>query len=212
MGIVNMFRRLVATRQPVPKVQRPRNRARCGQKPASIRHKLPSHPVTAHKPTYPKRKCDSRPGKCSQRQALIVFHGTPSAENARSIMRHGWLAGSGNALGDGLYLSTNLDEAKGYAGLGGVIVKCAFLPKRECWWNTDLAGRFSRWCTQNGVQQDNSARTAFLRREGFDVLRQGSIVVILRAQFANPSAYKFRPRGLRILGVYRADTGERIRI
>lgn len=146
------------------------------------------------------------------RRAFVAYHGTPSVTNARDILRNGWLAGSGNALGDGIYLSLNINEAKRYATSDGVVIKCIIRPKRSCSWTQKQDHQFCHWCKRHAVKPDNSARTAFLRGRGFDVLRQGNTLVVLRPQFVNPSAYKFRPRGLRIVGVYHAVTDRRLRV
>jgi len=143
--------------------------------------------------------------------SLVAFHGTPSAQNAADIMKNGFLAGNGNALGAGVYFSTDLNEAKGYAR-GGVYLKCAIRLGRTATWDNGLAQRFQAWCQRRNVPSDPNARTAFLLHEGFDTLRSGKVLVVLRPLFANPAAHKVKLRQVRVLGVFRADNDQKIRV
>ena len=146
------------------------------------------------------------------KQFQVVFHGTPSPSNAADILKNGFLAGAGNALGSGVYFSTNINEAKGYARGTGVYLKCTIRPKRVCTWDTHIDQRFRAWCTQRKVHPDANARTAFLLHEGYDTLQAGTVLVALRPLFANPTAHKVKLRQVRVIGVFRADNDQRIRV
>ena len=50
-----------------------------------------------------------------------LYHGTPEVQNVNDILNYGFLIGSGNSCGSGLYLA-DLQTAKGYAkGTGGIM-------------------------------------------------------------------------------------------
>jgi hypothetical protein len=122
------------------------------------------------------------------------------------------MAGSGNAYGSGVYFSTNLQEAKGYCQGNGVYLKCLIRSRRTCTWNRQMQAAFEAWCKKKNAVQDQNARSAFLLQSGHDTLRTGSIVVVLRPQFSNPSAHKARLHQVRILGVYRGDTDKKLKV
>lgn len=143
---------------------------------------------------------------------VIAYHGTPSASNARSIFRDGFMAGGGNALGDGIYLATDLTTAKTYAGSTGVYLKCLVKLGRTCFWGPPMQARYAAWCQRRGVRQDNSAMTAFLLQHGYNTLQNGKVVVVLAPQFANPSAWKRKNRHVKLLSVHRASDGVRIKV
>jgi hypothetical protein len=143
----------------------------------------------------------------------IAYHGTPSAENARSIVRHGFMVGSGNAAGDGIYLSTAVSTAKSYAGSRGVYLRCRVHLSRVCTWSSALQSRYAAWCLNRGVRSDNSARTAFLIQHGFDGVVNAGTIVVLAPQYANPTAWKRkRSRKVRVLSAYNAATGKQINL
>jgi hypothetical protein len=147
----------------------------------------------------------------NNKKSFIAYHGTPSTENAKSIVRHGWMVGSGNAAGDGIYLAQDLATAKSYAGSQGVYVKCR-VSGSVCQWTHAIQAQHDAWCAARGVRQDNSARTAFLIQQGFEVLQTGTVLVVLAPQFANPTAYKRKDRRIRILGIYRASDDRRVKV
>jgi hypothetical protein len=60
-----------------------------------------------------------------QKHWSIYFHGTPNANNARSILRRGWKIGPSG----GLYFAKDQATAKTYAGPHGVVLKCVVHPK-----------------------------------------------------------------------------------
>jgi hypothetical protein len=178
-----------------------------GQVPGSIsraRHQFFSQgtPLRNRRPTF---RC--RPGG-----QIIAYHGTPSTANARSILRDGWKVGSGNSAGDGVYFARDLATARIYAGNGGVYLKCRILLGRSCRWDGRMESIFKKWCDARGATRDGSAKTAFLRHQGYDTLTDGKVVVILQPQYANPEAWKKKDRRIRILGVYRASDGRRTRV
>lgn len=143
---------------------------------------------------------------------LVAYHGTPAAINAADILKNGFLAGSGNAHGSGVYFSSARDEAKSYAGSKGVYLKCAIRPRRIAHWDSSMDQRFQAWCKKHNVRPDTNARTAFLLREGYDMLRTGTTVVVLRPLFVNPTAHKLKLRQVRILGVFSAANDKRVRV
>ena len=145
-------------------------------------------------------------------QAVIAYHGTPSTKNAGDILRNGFMVGHGNVYGDGIYFTTDANEAKGYAGSGGVYLRCRIGLGKTCNWDNGLKKQFQQWCKRRRVDEDQSAQTAFLLARGFDTLRSGSVVVVLQPQYANPSAHKRKLRRVRILSVHRASDGRRIRV
>ena len=147
-----------------------------------------------------------------QGRKIIAYHGTPSVENARSILRHGFLVGHGNAYGDGVYFASDVATAKSYAGTAGVYLRCLLEARRPCQWTTALQGQYQQWCRTRGVSPDNSAMTAFLLQQGFDLLRANNIVVALRPQMANAAAWKQKDRRIRILGIHRASDDRPVRV
>ncbi|HEY9172726.1 MAG TPA: hypothetical protein VI136_10625 [Verrucomicrobiae bacterium] len=146
------------------------------------------------------------------RGRVVAYHGTPSATNARSICRDGFMAGGGNALGDGIYLATDLATAKSYAGSAGVYVKCLVTLGRTCVWGAPMQARYAAWCQRHGVQQDNSAMTAFLLRNGYNTIQNGKVVVVLSPGYRNPTAWKRKSRFIRVLSVHRASDGARVNV
>ncbi len=146
------------------------------------------------------------------RGRVIAYHGTPSAVNARSILRDGFMAGGGNALGDGVYLATDLATAKAHAGGTGVYLKCSVKLGRTCFWGPPMQARYAAWCQRRVVRQDNSAMTAFLLQHGYNTLQNGKVVVVLAPQFANPTAWKRKSRLIKVLSVHRASDDARVRV
>lgn len=143
---------------------------------------------------------------------VIAYHGTPSIENAQSIIRDGWMAGPGNALGDGIYFARDVATAKGYAGTQAVYLKCSVRLGRSCHWNSTLQSQFTAWCKRRNVNPDASAKTSFLLHKGYRTLVEGNVIVVLTPLYANPSAHKRRDNRIRVLGVYRAADDKRIRV
>lgn len=143
---------------------------------------------------------------------VIAYHGTPSASNARSILHHGFMAGGGNALGDGIYLATNVATAKSHAGSAGVYLKCAVRLGRTCFWGPGLQARYAAWCEKRGVRQDNSAITGFLVQNGYNTLQNDEIVVVLIPQFANPTAWKRKTRQIKVLSIHRATDDKKMHV
>lgn len=160
------------------------------------------HPAPAHAAAP-----QSKPGKAGGR---IAYHGTPDMANARSIQCHGWMVGSGNAHGDGIYLAQNLATAKSYAsGPAGVYLKC-HVSGRVCQWTAAMQAHYAAWCQKRGVRPDNSAKTAFLLKLGYEILQAGNVLVVLVPQMANPTAWKRKDRRIRVLGIYRAADDRRM--
>jgi hypothetical protein len=148
----------------------------------------------------------------SNGQQIIAYHGTPDQANAASIIKHGWMVGPGNGLGDGLYFSQSLPEAKGYTRTSGVYLRCRIDLGRSAQWTPQLQKEYQRWCKERNVQANNSAITAFLRQRGYSTLTSGNVVVVLWPQSANPSAWKRKFRNIRVLSVHRASDDARIRV
>ena len=143
---------------------------------------------------------------------ILAYHGTPRKENVKSILNDGWMVGGGNNFGDGIYLAKDLNTAKSYAGSSGVYIKCLVALGKSCNWNSIVRKHYSDWCKQKGVQQDNSAITAFLIKRGINTLQNGNIVVVLSPQYKNASAWKCKNHRIRILSVHRAVDDQRIRV
>ncbi len=191
-------------------------------RPRTYTSKSPyKRPLTGRKPSGFHKKQGAKKGWNSRSRAqnklitqkeIIAFHGTPTAQNAADILKNGFLAGAGNALGSGVYLSTNLTEAKAYARGTGVYLKCVVKPKRICMWDNRFDQQFRAWCAQHNVHPDTNARTSFLLRQGYDTLQAGTVLVALRPLFANPTAHKVKLRQVRVLGVFRADNDRKIRV
>jgi len=146
------------------------------------------------------------------RGRVVAYHGTPSVTNARSILKDGFMAGGGNALGDGIYLAIDLSTAKGYTGSTGVYLKCLVKLGRTCMWGPSTQARYAAWCLRHGVQQDNSAMTGFLMRNGFNTVQNGKVVVVLSPGYRNPTAWKRKSRFIRVLSVHRVADGARIKV
>jgi len=143
---------------------------------------------------------------------IIAFHGTPSSTNAKSILKDGWMVGSGNAFGDGIYFATDTSTAKQYAGSSGVYLKCRIQLGRSCSWNEEKKREYADWCRRKGVNQDNSAMTAFLIQTGFNSVRHNNIIVMLAPQYSNPTAWKRKQYKIRILSIHRASDDQKISV
>lgn len=143
---------------------------------------------------------------------VTVYHGTPNLENARSIVRQGWVVGTGNAYGDGVYATTDRKVAASYAGAAGYIVKANLYPGKVAVWNSRLDGEFRKWCAANSCSADMSARTAFLLSKGFRTLRDGAVYIVLLRGYRNPAATKIRLKRLRVQHVERAADGKTVRV
>jgi len=211
--ITQLGRQIPAAPPPRPQSARPQaggmrqNPPRMRRKPGN-RPPRPMH--TPGRRRQDSRGSNTRPRTDSQ-WTCIVYHGTPNRDNAKAIFRNGFLVGRGNAAGDGVYFATDPSVAKGYAGAQGIILKCQ-VRGRCCQWNDQLQRQYSRWCADNAIRQDNSARTAFLILRGFDLLRTGEVIVVLSPQMVNPSAWQQKDRRIRVLGAYDSSATRRIRV
>lgn len=141
---------------------------------------------------------------------MTVYHGTPSAASAKGIISRGFFVGGGNACGDGVYFSTSTATAKTYAGSGGVYLKVRLKPGRVCTMNPKLQTAYGTWCRRHGIPQNNSSLTGFLLHRGYQTLINGNIVVLLRPQTVNASAYARKDRRVRIISVHRSSDDKRI--
>jgi hypothetical protein len=209
MGLIHYFLRFIDDGR-VGKVPQS-----SGRKRPLLRNKKWKRVPVKHSPQRPHRRNPALAVKngLGGRSGFIAYHGTPMAGNAKSILRDGWMVGSGNAYGDGIYLSKDIRVAQNYAGAGGVILKCRISPKRCAKWQGSLPAQYQQWCTQRNIPQNNSAKTAFLLQQGFHTLLVDSnTVVVLLPQYANPSAWKRKIEGLKVLSVHRASDYQRIRL
>lgn len=144
---------------------------------------------------------------------LTAYHGTPSLDNVKSILKDGWMVGRGNVMGDGIYLANNIRTAKSYAGTNGYYLKCVINARRKAVWGDSLSARYAKWCQAKGVTSDNSARSAFLIQNGFDVAQNGNVLIVLAPQYVNPTAWKKkRSRKIRVIGIYRASDDRRVSV
>lgn len=151
-------------------------------------------------------------GGARRGREIVAYHGTDTVANARSMVRDGWMIGNGNLLGDGVYFARDFATAKGYAGSGGLVVKCRIRTGRQARQSAALGRELAQWCRRRGVANDNSARTAYLLQQGYDTLIDGRTIVVLAPRYANPSAWKHRIRGIKILSVHRASNGSRVHV
>jgi hypothetical protein len=122
------------------------------------------------------------------------------------------MTGRGNGLADGIYFSRNVATAKTYASTSGVLVKCRLRLGKTCTWDAQMQQRFTQWCQARGVMADNSGKTAYLLRHGFETMQSRDVIVLLAPQFANPTAWKRKDRRIRILSVHRAADDQRIHV
>lgn len=212
---MSIWKRMIAAIFPVQS-GRPRS-GRPGKAPRFRRRRWRKSPPP-HGKAFPHPRAGGAPnahqnGPRARIDEVVAYHGTKSPEIAKSIFRDGWQTGTGNALGDGTYFTTDLSTAKGYTGgAGGVYLKCAIRLGRVCTWDGASQARYAEWCRRHAVTPNGSAITAYLLRHGFDTVRSGNILVVLAPQYANPTAWKrWNPR-IRILGVYRASDDQRIRV
>jgi hypothetical protein len=154
---------------------------------------------------------NGRAGPAPAGRTVIAYHGTPTIENAKSILRHGWVTGAGNAAGDGKYFALDMATAKSYAGSQGVYLKCRIRLGKCCaQWTHALQRQFQGWCQARGITQDNSARTAFLLNQRYDTLMNGNVVVVLSPQM--PAAYKTKDHRIRVVSIHRASDGCSVRV
>lgn len=213
MNILQHLRRIWLQRPP-PRIRPPRGRKQQRLHGGGGNHHRPRPPrsfrLTAVRGLHRLFSGSSKPNL--MRGRVVAYHGTPSVTNARSIVRDGFMAGGGNALGDGIYLATDLATAKGYSGSTGVYVKCLVTLGRTCIWGAPMQARYAAWCQRHSVQQDNSAMTAFLLRNGFNTIQNGKVVVVLSPGYRNPTAWKQKSRFIRVLSVHRASDGARLNV
>ncbi|MBK8091752.1 MAG: hypothetical protein IPK32_07150 [Verrucomicrobiaceae bacterium] len=170
------------------------------------------HKAKATTPSRPKGLIRLFKPTKARESHVIAYHGTPQVENARSILRHGWMVSTGNAYGDGVYLAADLVTAQGYARGGGVIIKCRVRLSRCCQWDSSWQQRYDDWCRKRKVIADNSAKTAFLIQAGMRVLRAGSILVVLSPQYANATAWKLRRPEIKILSIHSSSDMKSINV
>lgn len=157
-------------------------------------NKFSSSPVASKAQNY----------KDQSKEKIIAYHGTPFEENAKSIIRDGWKIGGGNAHGDGIYFSTDVNVAKSYSGSNGIILKCLITPVKCAYWGQKFQNNFLSWCQKRKIPADNSAKTAFLLQNGFRTLMAGNIVVVLMPQYANQAAWKKKINTIKILSTNKA--------
>ena len=146
----------------------------------------------------------------SRPASVAVYHGTQTLESARSIVRHGWIVGTGNALGDGVYTTTSVDVAKSYATASGYVLQAQLDPGKSTAWTPTLAQAFQAWCKSRGCVADMAARTAFLKYRGFHTLQEGNVYVVLYLGLRNPAATKVKVKRLRVVRVFDAATGRTV--
>jgi Poly(ADP-ribose) polymerase catalytic domain len=157
----------------------------------------PSKPPAAH-------------GSPLRRGEMLAWHGTQSLANVKSILTHGWVVGTGNAIGDGVYATTDISVAKSYAGSAGYVLKLAIKTGRVAAWSTSLQTNFTNWCTRQQCSADMSAKTAFLLSQGFNTLHEGNIVVVLLRAYRNPLAAKIRTHRVRVISAVPTGGGKEI--
>ncbi len=145
-----------------------------------------------------------------RRGEILAWHGTPNRANAKSILTHGWVVGNGNAMGDGVYASTDISVAKGYAGSAGCVLKLAIKAGRVATWSSSFEAKFNTWCTSQHCPADMSAKTTFLLAQGFNTLREGKVIVILLRAYRNPLAAKIRTRRIRVVSAVDPQDGKEI--
>lgn len=148
----------------------------------------------------------------SRQRTVIAYHGTPTLQNAQSILRDGWMVGNGNLYGDGLYFSTKRETAKGYARGNGAYLKCSIRIGRTCHWNSKIQSQFDAWCRKRHVAADNSAKTAFLLQKGFHTLKSDDVIVVLQPAYRNATAWKRKQNRVRVLSVHSSTDDRRIRV
>jgi hypothetical protein len=141
---------------------------------------------------------------------LTVYHGTKDISAVKSIRRDGWQIGSGNGHGDGIYFSTDYNEAKAYAGSSGVVIKCQVFPGKSTTWNNSLEKQYQKWCSNKKILPDSSAKTAFLLKHGYKTLRAGTILVVLKPQFNNHTAWRQKVKEIQVCSVHNPDSKKRI--
>lgn len=214
----NLFRKQASgTKQRFSLGGRRRHRHRRPQKsagrPKTPQVKLPTQKAQPSPGWFFSRSKQSRISDSRlQKGELLAWHGTPGLPNVKSILTHGWVVGNGNAVGDGVYSSSDFGVAKGYAGSSGYVLKLALKPGRMATWSTSLQRRFAKWCSLHNCTSDMSAKTAFLLTQGFQTLREGNVFVVLLRAYRNPLAAKIRTRRIRIIGAVRASDGQEINL
>jgi hypothetical protein len=141
------------------------------------------------------------------RRGTTAYHGTPSLDNAKDILKKGWAIGLGNAFGDGVYCATDLATAKSYAGGAGVVMKVV-VRGRTATWTPQLQAKFAKWCAEQKCPADSSAKSVFLLAQGFRVLRSGNVLVVLMRAYRNHMASKIRTRCIDVVSIIKADGRE----
>ena len=95
----------------------------------------------------------------------ILYHGTPTLENARDILRYGFLIGSGNSHGTGLYIA-DLETAKGYArGTGSIVQVRLKAPSDQVADHAFVnSTAFRHWCSVYGNENPGDNITGYALR------------------------------------------------
>jgi hypothetical protein len=134
----------------------------------------------------------------------ILFHGTPSCENASDIIdaNSGFVIGPGNAYGTGLYLA-DFESAKAFAkGTGAILeISLEIPPSQVADFDSVVnSPEFQNWCSYNGKgnQGDNlTAYTLSVLRKRF--IRCQNIYVALAEQTFGNERVVFE--GVTVLGI-----------
>ena len=138
--------------------------------------------------------------------SLDLYHGTPKVENARDILRYGFLIGLGNSHGTGLYMG-DLETARGYArGTGSIIqVKLQAASHQIVDNNFVNSSEFRNWCSTygNGNQGDNITNYALtVLKKRFLRVSQNFYVALANRTGENERVVF---EGLKILGILDAQ-------
>jgi len=142
------------------------------------------------------------PGPISQ----VLYHGTPTVENARSICQGTgtWVVGTGNVYGTGVYLA-NRSTASGYAGHAGAIVEVylSALGSQVVDYNQVTGSReFNSWRIRNSNGNQGDALAAYVTEVvGKRFLKApGGIFVVLMNPVYRNNLISFE--GLTVRGAY----------
>lgn len=138
------------------------------------------------------------------------FHGTSSGV-AERILREGWIIGSGNAIGSGIYFSVGAEtHARSYARPELIHARIAW-GKIAHWDDPKVQQEYTQWCREHRCTPCGDAITEWALATGYRTLLQSkthkpTIGVFLYPQTARTGRKLVTPH-IRILEVKDVNTG-----
>ena len=126
----------------------------------------------------------SHPNATSQAAQITigpVRHGTKNFQDAMSILQNGWLVGNGSANGSGVYLTTDLNTARSYAGSNGAVLTGNIRIR------SDELIDYNTLINMPGCPKSGDGLTSYALSRGYKVVQNGNVYVALapRSRYYN---------------------------